>query len=213
MIPYQTRLESGTETHISIKKEETLPTPNASGQVDPNVLAFSVEIPMIPPKTSLDFTLSSISSVNQQTCSYLQTSIRPEQKRRAEILRQIAAKSGERLNVDKLASLEAKGMSLFSPGYLMSPQSRKKVEFVNQSEIEASSLFDVWSNRAADTLGNLKCMMPVFAAEQSNGAPQYFYRGASMMTLIAPLGKLVKKGNGGYQIVSDPQPPEQYRCF
>jgi hypothetical protein len=54
----------------------------AGGYLDRSVQAFSVEIPLIPPKTNLPFTLWTISDVNQKSCTYLKTTILSEQRRK-----------------------------------------------------------------------------------------------------------------------------------
>jgi len=209
--PYQTRLAAGTETHMSIKKQETLPLPMAGGYIDQNLQAFSVEIPLVPQRASLSFTLWSRSDDNQKTCTYLKTTIRAEQRKKIDQL--VAMKHN--LNADMMESLQTKKASLFVPGYFMSAEGRRKVEFVtNQEEKNAKDFSDLY-DKAGKTIPAKRCLIPIFAAENNDGSIQYFANAPPMMTWVfnRESMKMTTRPDGkGGTIETDPHPPENYVC-
>ena len=210
--PYQTRLAAGTETHMAIKKQETLPLPMSGGYLDQSLLAFSVELPLIPPKTSLSFTLWSTSEVNQKTCEYLKTTVRSDQKRKIDALIEIAAGEKQKLDAGRMVSLQAKKTSLFIPGYSMSSEGRRKVEFITDDEEKNAKGFDVFYKRDGKSLQKESCLAPVFAAERTDGNPQYFINAPPMMTWSITTFKEAPLPAGGFKLESDPRPPERYSC-
>ena len=208
--PYQTQLAAGTETHMSIKKQETLPLPMAGGYIDQNLQAFSVEIPLIPPQTFLSFTLWSSSDDNQKACTYLKTTIRSEQRKKIDQL--VAMKPN--LNADMMESLQTKKASLFVPGYFMSAEGRRKVEFVTNQEVRNAKDFSDLYNRVGKTIPAKTCLIPIFAAERNDGSLQYFANAPPMMTWVfnRESMKMTTLPGGRGKIETDPHPPENYAC-
>lgn len=208
--PYQTRLAAGTETHMSIKKQDTLPLPMSGGYLDQNLLAFSVEIPSIPPRTALSFTIWSLSDDNQKACTYLKTTIRSEQRKKIDQL--VSMKKN--LDADRMVALQAKRTSLFVPGYFMSSEGRRKVEFVTSQEERTAKEFSDLYEKFVKTIVGRRCIIPVFAAERSDGSPQYFANGPPMMTWIfnKESWKVTELPGGGSKMETDPHPPASYTC-
>jgi hypothetical protein len=209
LLPYQTKLDADTDTHIFIRKQETLPMPR-NGIIDKSVIAFSVEIPLIPANSQSEFVLSSLSIDNQKACEYLKTSIRSEQRRKMDVWLRQAAQQNKVFDLDKLVSAQAKMDSLFIPGYLMSSYGRQKIEFLTEEEERATNEFDGWINARGSKDDSLfferQCTMPVFAAEQNDSKPRYFFRGSGMMAWPMPL----KQTPVGFE--ADFRPPDQYLC-
>lgn len=210
IFPYQTQLAAGTETHMSIKKQETLPLPMAGGYIDQDLKAFSVEMPLIPPKTTLSFTLWSRSDDNQKACAYLKTTIRSEQRKKINQL--VIMKPN--LNADMMESLQTKNASLFVPGYFMSAEGRRKVEFVTKQEEKNAREFSGLYEKVGRTLGGKRCLIPVFAAERSDGGPQYFANAPPMMTWVfnQESMKMTTLPGGAWKMETDPHPPANYVC-
>ncbi len=210
IFPYQTRLAAGTETHMFIKKQETLPLPMSGGHIDPNLLAFSVEIPSVPPKTALAFTLWSLSEDNQKACAYLKTTIRSEQRNKIDQLVSMKAN----LDADRMVSLQAKSASLFVPGYFMSSEGRRKVEFVTNEEERTARDFSDLYEKVGKTIVGKTCLIPVFAAERTDGSLQYFANAPPMMTWIFNREslKVTTLPSGGGKMETDPHPPATYIC-
>lgn len=203
--PYGTRLAAGTETHMTIKKQETLPLPMTNGYLDKNLLAFSVEIPSIPPKTALSFALWSMSDDNQRACTYLKTIIRSEQRRKIDRLVGI----NKTLDPGQMVSLQEKKSSLYVPGYLMSPEGRRKVEFVTDREEKTARSFADLYEKVGKEIGGKRCLIPIFAAERSDGGFQYFANAPPMMTWVFNTESLKQTPN---RIETDPHPPKEYFC-
>jgi hypothetical protein len=203
--PYQTRLAAGTETHMLIKKQETLPLPMSGGHIDQNLQAFSVEIPLIPPKTSLSFTLWTLSEDNQKACAYLKTTIRTEQRRKIDQL----VGMDRSLDADRMASLQAKKTSLYVPGYFMSSEGKRKIEFVtNQEERNAEKVSTLYA-KVSKTITGKTCLIPIFSAERSDGGFQYFANAPPMMTWVFNTESMKQTAN---RIETDPHPPANYAC-
>lgn len=203
--PYRTRLAGGTETHMSIKKQETLPLPMANGHLDQELQAFSVEIPLIPPKTSLSFMLWSLSEDNQKACTYIKTTIRSDQRKKIDQLVDMK----KSLDADRMESLQAKKTSLYIPGYFMSSEGRRGVDFVTNQEEKAAKEFSDLYEKVGNTIVGRKCLIPVFAAERSDGGLQYFANAPPMMTWVFNAESMKQTGN---RIETDPHPPAIYVC-
>jgi hypothetical protein len=159
----------------------------------------------------LSFTLWSRSDDNQKTCTYLKTTIRAEQRKKIDQL--VAMKHN--LNADIMESLQTKKASLFVPGYFMSAEGRRKVEFVtNQEEKNAKDFSDLY-DKAGKTIPAKRCLIPIFAAENNDGSIQYFANAPPMMTWVfnRESMKMTTRPNGkGGTIETDPHPPENYVC-
>lgn len=126
---------------------------------------------------------------DQRACEYLKTSIRSEQQRKMDIWFRQAAQQNKVFDLDKLVSAQTKMDSLFIPGYLMSAYGRQKIEFL--TEEKAIKLFSDWVNARGARMTILffewQCTMRVFAAEQNDSRPKYFFGGSGMMAWPMPL--------------------------
>jgi len=209
--PYQTHFAAGTETHMAIKKQETLPLPMSNGYIDKSLQAFSVEVPLVPPKTTLSFNLWTTDTDNQRACEYIKNTIRPEQRKKLDRLAEMNPKLP--LNADVMSSLQAKEISLFAPGYLMSSEGRREVEFITNRERKVAKEFDAIYKKESSVLPEPKCVIPIFAAERADGNLQYFNLVPAMMTWVFTSYKQTKMPDGRTKIETENRPPEKYVCF
>lgn len=198
---------------MTIRKQPTLPMPR-NGVIDKATEAFSVEIPSIPPNTTEHFSLSSRSPVNQKACEYLKTAIRSEQRRKLDTWRAQASRQNRKFNARQLITIQAKMDSLFKPGYLTSHDGRQRIAFITNAEESTLKTFNSWLNaRSPDQDRRLfmqtQCVMPVLAAEYTDGTPKYFFYGSGMMAWPLPLRRSPAATS---TFEADLTPPQRYFC-
>jgi hypothetical protein len=210
VLPWQTRLDAPSEMHALIGQQDQLPSPR-NGTIDTKVMAFTVEIPLIPPKTKTEFLLSTLSKSNNDACEYLATTIRSEQRRELAALLIKAAQKGRVFDLDKLITAQAKSDVLFTPGYLMDVYGRQKIEFLSQEEEIALKKFNEWIEEADGNSNAVsleaQCTMPVFAAETDAATPRYFLKGSGLIAWAMPLKQR------GFRAEADYNPPPEYSCI
>src|SRR5258708_6506384 len=80
LLPFKTQLASKPESRMVLKKPETLPLPDSSGKISEAIRAFTIEVPLVPPRTRLEFILRTASDANQKACVHLASEVRSLQR-------------------------------------------------------------------------------------------------------------------------------------
>ena len=226
-LPAQTQISADTDTGIELKRSDTLPIPDPSGAFDRGMRAFSVQIPAVPPKTKLFFTLWTDSEDNRKACQQL-ARIRQMQREIitaifAEALETRAAVSTQLPEIDSVLRAIAKVECLFHPYRITVPeQGRWAVNFTTPAETQILKKLNlVYSKVDSKVRGTVteECMAPVFSVEQSDGSPLTFnlfpsysnwYAEGPRIILDPEVLKLLKPGP--FTIPLRPVPPQSYSC-
>lgn len=220
MFPALTRVAADSDAGITLTRSETLPLADAAGAF-PDVLAFTVHIPMIPPRTTLRFTLWTASEDNQRACRQL-TKIHGLQQRIMDdfykaILQANAASPTELPQLSLVLSAAAKQNNLFVPGAVASETGRVAVGFLTSEEKQASDSYSrvdkrfrpifpqVFQNRGA-------CVGPVFTLEQTSGDPLYLMRVTPYVTELSASVRVPEIPKGGLILEMSTVPPKEYYC-
>jgi hypothetical protein len=215
--PFSTQMAAAPEQRIRLRKAETLPLPDAGGNTHKEIRAFTVEIPILAPKTDIPFVLWTASEDNQKACRQV---IKIQDQRReimndfyGVMVRTGVVRDSDLPDAGGVLSAQAVGSSLFIPGEVASEAGHSPVEFLTDGQKRMLASYTeirdrykpkfplVFQNRG-------ECDAPVWTAEQTNGEPFYFWNTPPDSTVIAK-GKW-QMSNGQVQVL--PFPPKEYLC-
>ena len=182
-LPTQTQLAAPPDARIELGKSATLPIPDPAGQIDRQLRAFTIQIPVIPPGSKLPFTVWTDDDNNRKACQQL---IKIRQIGRqiladffARILETHAAAPSQVPNLDLLSSATAKKGCLFQPDFVLSEQGRGPVGFITPVEAKSLKMVErilpALKPKFIDTFKNRgECMAPIFTVEQTGGTSVTF---------------------------------------
>jgi hypothetical protein len=221
ILPVQTKLQSDF-ARVQMEKSDTLPV------LDPNRLrfegiqAFTVRVPIVPPRSSISFVLWTEDENNRKACE--------QTERIRDIQRSVFKKFLEAVQVSGLAkdshppdldlvmSGEAEEDALFVPKDVISDRGRNPVEFITPREAKALSQFrELYPalrpefKKIFDESG--ECVAPVFTVEQKGGQSTAIIRFGSLDPFLYADAVFRLPGPGEPSAMEfKPTPPKFYRC-
>jgi hypothetical protein len=183
LLPVQTQLDASPDLDIDLKRSHSIPPMDQMVAYIMGTRAFTVEIPLVPAKASISFTLETTLDTNVAACKQLM--------KIGEIRREIITDFSKKVlemkvvtpvqlpDVEVLVSAFAKKDCLFHPDKVRSEQRRQDVTFITPTEIRSFEMFREAVNDARSVYAEIvnskdECMTPVFTVEQSDGTDTVF---------------------------------------
>jgi hypothetical protein len=221
-LPINTQLSGDPDTRVRFERSDSLPVPDPFGHVAADVQAFSVRVPIVPPRSTISFSLWTSDENNRKAC---EQQVRIQQIRRDivnDFLQAVEAtgkvKSSEMPDLNLAMSAEAKGHPLFKPQNVSSDLGRSSVQLITPEEALAhSKLNDIAERFQAQYPRFLhtgqQCMMPVYTVEQSGGKSMTI----AAATAAPPQQTLMVDAGVVGELRGHPAdirfvPPARYRC-
>jgi hypothetical protein len=180
-LPFETQVYANSDARISLKESETLPLPDAQGgAIHEDQLAFTIEIPLLPPKTEVPFVLKTVSEDNQRACQQVLNMQKIRRKMMESLygfLTEHHLKDKSELpNLDTVIFAQAIGSSLFLPGDVFSDAGRTPIAF---STTEGKMAVDSYANLKHEFSPKFpdlfkwkeRCNPPVWTAKKTGGEP------------------------------------------
>jgi len=221
-LPIRIQIASDPEFRVELKKSDTLPIPNQNGQVSRQVRAFTVEIPMLPVKTPVKFTIWTDDDNNRQACRQL-VGI---EKKKISVLSDLfnRALDAHITTPQKVPDTNlvfqyfTKHDCLFQPDFILSEEGRYPVEFIKRTESKSVKLAeDIYKSKSEfpDIFENRgRCAAPVFTYEQTGGSAKVMplFPASPFPIYLNERFKVPHEIHKGLTVPMDVSPPEKYDC-
>jgi len=216
ILPMGTSLLAPPDTRLRIEESDLLPHPDLDAAR--YFRAFIVRIPLVPPKSEIDFSLVTTNRDNQRACTQVIRLRNIQHQILEEFYVRVLAKYSQYLpqsNLDLVKIEAAKAQCLFQPGYVMYGEARLPIKFKTDAETKQNVLhsqvyrdhkkefIEIFQNR-----GEYKA--PVFLVKQSEGSAGFASYPAYIKTYVLFKARLPKDWKPGSSISPPIVPPKSY---
>ena len=219
-LPSQTQLSADPDARVRLEKSDTLPVPDPMGNFADDIVAFTIRVPIAPPRSTISFALWTNDENNKKACE--------QEERIRQIRRELLAKFFEEvrlahlpqasspLNLSRVMSAEAKISALFQPKSITSDRGRTPVQLVTMDESAALARFAQLFTKLRPQFPNVfkdgeNCTAPIFTVEQTGGKSTTFARFVLVDPKVYVEGKFIVPERGG-QIDMRFTSPASYHC-